>query len=121
MNRAKQYALIYDSKGNINVQLPLGEPTDAYRLYLSVKILNDMGTLTVYDISTPVTAALDNTYAASLTASFTKGGGSAILNSLASQDTASAVSQVLAIASLVSATASDVIKKKKGHFKITIY
>ena len=50
-----QISLNYNSYGQLIIQLPQGPPTDAYRLYLSVSIIDDMGGFYIYNISIPVT------------------------------------------------------------------
>jgi hypothetical protein len=93
------------------VQLPVGEITDSYRLYLYVRIINDIGTITLFNIATPVVVSIDDTYAASLTTQLTSSaeGSSAIMRSLQNSEPTSAILQVLAISSIVSSTADPVI------------
>ncbi len=110
MNKTKQYALFYDPKGSVTIKLPVGESTDQNRLFLYVRIINDLGTITVHEIDTPVSVTVDSSFATSLTTQLTSSadGSSAIMSSLQNADQATAMSQVLAIASIVSTTADQV-------------
>lgn len=113
--------IVFDSYGNVTVQLPQGAKKDSFRLYFFVQVIDDLGAITVYNLSTPCVVEPNSTLADSLTSDILST-NSSFLENINSFDTKTALNMVLGVASLleVSALSSDnssensnsVLKKK---------
>jgi hypothetical protein len=101
LNNENVYSLTYDTAGTVGFKLPVGLSTDSYKLYLYVKIIDDLNTITIFNIPTSVTVTVDDAYATSMATDLTSG-NSSTLALLQSASPASVAAQAQAIASTLS-------------------
>ena len=60
--------LAFNANGQVSLQLPQGATSDAYKLYISVHLIDDMGGTAVYSLVNPIVVAPNAILLASLVA-----------------------------------------------------